>query len=60
MTKWYQLSYEEALKEAESPETMEEAYEDNLQEYRKDHPAPGLVEKAEELIEEVTGSDNSK
>ncbi len=46
-----QESYEEAVKESENPE---KAYEENTKVYRKEMQ-PALIEKAEELVDTVTG-----
>lgn len=46
-----QESYEEAVKESENPE---KAYEENTKVYRKEMQ-PALIEKAEELVDNVTG-----
>ncbi|MGB3655368.1 MAG: hypothetical protein WBA41_29750 [Rivularia sp. (in: cyanobacteria)] len=46
-----QESYEEAIEESENPE---KAYEENTKAYRKEMQ-PAIVEKAEELVETVTG-----
>ncbi|WP_414622000.1 hypothetical protein [Calothrix sp. CCY 0018] len=46
-----QESYEEAIEESEDPE---KAYEKNTKVYR-DELKPALVEKAEELVDNVTG-----
>lgn len=48
-----QESYEEAIEESENPE---KAYEKNTKVYRDENLKPGLVEKAEELVETVTGN----
>lgn len=50
-------AYEEAVKDAESIDSIEKVYEENLEEYKEENPDPGLVEKAENLIEKVTGND---
>ena len=50
-----QEAYEEAVKDAESTGTMEKAFERNLKAERKENPEPNLIEKAEELVEKVTG-----
>ncbi len=47
-----QESYEEAIEESENPE---KAYEKNTKVYRDENIKPALVEKAEELVENVTG-----
>ncbi len=46
-----QESYEEAIEESENPE---KAYEENTKDYRKEMQ-PAVIEKAEELVETVTG-----
>jgi sensor histidine kinase YesM len=46
-----QESYEEAIEESENPE---KAYEENTKVYRKEMQ-PTVIEKAEELVETVTG-----
>lgn len=50
-----QEAYEQAIKDAESPATMEKAYERNEKAYEKENPQPNLIEKAEELVEKVIG-----
>lgn len=47
-----QESYEEAIEESDN---TEKAYEKNTKAYRDENLKPGLVEKAEELVENVTG-----
>ena len=46
-----QEAYEEAIEESENPE---KTYEENTKAYRKEMQ-PVLIEKAEELVETVTG-----
>lgn len=46
-----QESYQEAIEESSNPE---KAYKENTKVYR-DEMKPGLVEKAEDLVENVTG-----
>ncbi|MBW4679770.1 MAG: hypothetical protein KME19_06610 [Microcoleus vaginatus WJT46-NPBG5] len=50
-------AYEEAVKEAQSETSIEKVYEENLEEYKEENPEPGLIQKAEEAIEKVTGND---
>lgn len=50
-------AYEEAVKAAESPQGIEKIYEKDLQAYEKEHPSEGILEKAEEVIEKVTGKE---
>ena len=45
-------AYEEAVKDAESPQTMEKAYERELKAEKVQEP--NIIQKAEELIEKVT------
>ncbi len=50
-------AYEEAVKEAQSLESIEKTYEENLKEYKQENPDPSLIEQAEELVEKVTGQE---
>jgi len=50
-------AYEEAVKAAENPQGIEKIYEKDLQAYEKEHPSEGILEKAEEVIEKVTGQE---
>ena len=45
-------AYEEAIKDAESPQTLEKAYERELKAEKVQEP--NIIQKAEELIEKVT------
>ncbi len=47
-----QEAYEQAIKESENPQ---KTYERNLKAYKQENPQPNLIEKAEELVEKVTG-----
>jgi uncharacterized membrane protein YhiD involved in acid resistance len=47
-------AYEEMLKEAKDIHTEEQAYEENLAEYKDENPSPGLAEKAQDFIENLT------
>ncbi len=47
-------SYEKMLKEAKNIHTEEKAYEENLAEYKDENPSPGLAEKAQDFIENLT------
>lgn len=49
-------AYGEATKEARSLMNEEEAYEENLEAYKKENPGGGLVEGAKGLLQKVTGS----
>ncbi|WGV25871.1 hypothetical protein [Halotia branconii] len=51
-----QEAYEQAVKDAESLETMEKAYERNLKAERKGNSQPNLLDKAEEIVDKVTGN----
>ncbi|MBR8835623.1 MAG: hypothetical protein DSM106950_16825 [Stigonema ocellatum SAG 48.90 = DSM 106950] len=46
-------AYEKAIKDSESPQTLEKAYERNLKAEKVQEP--NILEKAEELIQNVTG-----
>ncbi|WP_298908846.1 hypothetical protein [uncultured Nostoc sp.] len=48
-------AYEEAIKDAGSLNTMEEAYERNLKAEREQNPPETFGEKAKQVIEKVTG-----
>ncbi len=48
-----QKAYEQALEDAESTDTIEKAYERNLKAEKGSQP--NLIQKAEELVEKVTG-----
>lgn len=51
-------AYEKAVNVADDPNGMEKAYEKNLENYKEEHPNDeGLVEKAKDLVEKVTGND---
>ena len=50
-------AYEAAVEAVENPQGIEKVYEKDLKAYEKQHPGEGLVEKAEEAIEKVTGKD---
>jgi len=50
-----QEAYEQAIKDGENLNTMEKAFERNLKEEEAGKPQEGLVEKAKEVIENVTG-----
>ena len=52
-----QAAYEDIVKTAQNPAKVEKVYEESLQEYKGEHPQEGIVQKAEELIEKVTGND---
>jgi hypothetical protein len=46
-------AYEQAIKDAENLNTMEKAYERNVKAYKEENPEPNLIEKAEQLVEDV-------
>ncbi len=50
-------AYEEAVEDAQNLQSIEKAYEENLQAYKEDHPDPSLIEQAEEVIEKITGNE---
>lgn len=50
-------AYEEALKDAKNNKTMEKAYERNLKAEGIENRQPGLIQKAEELVEKITGKE---
>ncbi|MBE9095367.1 hypothetical protein [Tychonema sp. LEGE 07203] len=50
-----QAAYEELVNTAQNPENVEKIYDESLKEYKAEHPEENIVEKAEELIEKVTG-----
>lgn len=50
-----EAAYEEAIKDGENLNTMEKAYERNVKAEKAENPQPNLIEKAEELVEKVTG-----
>jgi len=50
-------AYDEALKDAKNNKTMEKAYERNLKAEGMDNRQPGLIQKAEELVEKITGKE---
>ncbi|MBD1812151.1 hypothetical protein NDA07_03765 [Microcoleus vaginatus DQ-U2] len=49
-------SYDEIVKTAQNPANVEKIYDESLKEYKGEHPQEGIVQKAEELIEKVTGN----
>lgn len=48
-----QEAYEQAVKDAQSPQTVEKAYERNLKAEKAENPEPNLLEKAEQVVEKV-------
>ncbi|MEG4505447.1 hypothetical protein QUA81_17530 [Microcoleus sp. F6_B4] len=50
-----QAAYDEIVKTAQNPAKVEKVYDESLKEYKGEHPQEGIVEKAEGLIEKVTG-----
>lgn len=50
-------AYEEAVEDAQNLQSIEKAYEENLQAYKEDHPDPSLIEKAGEVIEKIAGNE---
>lgn len=51
-----QAAYEDIVKTAQNPAKVEKVYDESLKEYKGEHPQEGIVQKAEELIEKVTGN----
>lgn len=52
-----QAAYEDIVKTAQNPAKVEQVYDESLKEYKGEHPQESIVQKAEELIEKVTGND---
>ena len=52
-----QEAYEEAVKEAGTPDVLEKDYEKAEKAYEQANPGPGLVEQAKGLVDKVTGKD---
>ncbi|MEG3842446.1 hypothetical protein [Microcoleus sp. herbarium14] len=52
-----QAAYEDIVKTAQNPAKVEQVYDESLKEYKEEHPQESIVQKAEELIEKVTGND---
>ena len=52
-----QAAYDDIVKTAQNPAKVEKVYEESLDEYKAEHPQESIVEKAEELIEKVTGKE---
>lgn len=52
-----QAAYEEIVKTSQNPANVEKAYDESLQEYKGEHPQESIVQKAEDMIEKVTGKD---
>ncbi|WP_238360953.1 hypothetical protein [Iningainema tapete] len=50
-----QKAYEQAIKDSETPQTLEKAYERNVKASKLENQEPNIIEKAQELIEDVTG-----
>ncbi|MBD1829167.1 hypothetical protein NDI47_06175 [Microcoleus vaginatus GB1-A2] len=49
--------YDEIVKTSQNPANAEKAYDKSLQEYKGEHPQENIVQKAEDLLEKVTGND---
>ncbi|UNU24333.1 hypothetical protein [Microcoleus vaginatus] len=49
-------AYDEIVKTSQNPANVEKAYDESLKEYKGEHPQEGIVQKAEDLIEKVTGN----
>ncbi len=52
-----QAAYESIVKTAQNPAKVEKVYDESLKEYKEEHPQESLVQKAEDLIETVTGKE---
>ena len=52
-----QAAYEDLVKTAQDPAKVEKSYDESMQEYKAENPQKSIVEKAEGLIEQVTGKD---
>ncbi len=52
-----QAAYEDIVKTAQNPAKVEQVYDESLKEYKGEHPEEGIVQKAEELIQKVTGNE---
>ena len=52
-----QAAYEDIVKTAQNPAKVEQVYDESLKEYKGEHPQESIVQKAEELIEKVTGNE---
>ncbi len=51
-----EAGYEEAVKDAESLQSEEKAYERNLKTYKQEQPGANIVEEAKGLLDKVTGN----
>ncbi|MEG4800487.1 hypothetical protein QUB63_06125 [Microcoleus sp. ARI1-B5] len=52
-----QAAYEDIVNTAQNPAKVEQVYDESLKEYKGEHPQESIVQKAEELIEKVTGNE---
>jgi len=52
-----QTAYEKLVKTSQNPAKAEKSYDESMQEYKAENPQKSIVEKAEGLIEKVTGKD---
>ncbi len=52
-----QAAYEDIVNTAQNPAKVEKVYDESLKEYNAEHPQESIVQKAEELIEKVTGNE---
>lgn len=50
-------AYEEAVEDGENLQSMQQAYRENLQEYREANPEPSVIEKVGQAIENLTAND---
>ena len=52
-----QAAYEDIVNTAQNPAKVEKVYDESLKEYKQEHPQESIVQKAEDLIEKVTGKE---
>jgi hypothetical protein len=52
-----QAAYEDIVNTAQNPAKVEKVYDESLKEYKQEHPQENIVQKAEGLIEKVTGQE---
>ncbi|MCW6050822.1 hypothetical protein QUB60_27995 [Microcoleus sp. A2-C5] len=52
-----QAAYEDIVNTAQNPAKVEKVYDESLKEYKAEHPQESIVQKAENLIEKVTGKE---
>ncbi|WP_293330495.1 hypothetical protein [Microcoleus sp. CAWBG58] len=52
-----QAAYKDIVNTAQNPAKVEKVYDESLKEYKQEHPQENIVQKAEDLIEKVTGKE---